>query len=291
MTNDFRCAPWTRELGPDPIGTTPRFDRLVLVETPLPWPSDVSEMPSLGAAAQLDPLCRVMAVVPALSTAAGALVTVWTRVDGRYAGVEGRVAAEELTRVLPEIVRGGAPATFATAPAEVLICGHGARDRCCGSLGTRLHAAASSRGWPVRVRRCSHLGGHRFAPTAMTMPEGRAWAHLDIDVLDAIVEQREPVADVIDRYRGSSALDPASQVLERAVFAELGWAWAGAADATVTDRGADGDEVELRVGDDARATGTVTVVREYPVLACGFAPNEATKKSPEYRLIDYAFTG
>src|SRR5687768_1600688 len=62
-TIELRCAPWTRAEGIDPIGSATPFDALLLVEWPLPWPHDVSEIEALAAASRHGG-ARVMAVVP-----------------------------------------------------------------------------------------------------------------------------------------------------------------------------------------------------------------------------------
>ena len=79
-----------------------------------------------------------------------------------------------------EVVRGGAggPRRAADArdddrrPRLLLMAG----DRCCGSLGTALAqellADPLQLGDDVRVWRTSHTGGHRFAPTALVLPQG-----------------------------------------------------------------------------------------------------------------------
>ena len=74
-----------------------------------------------------------------------------------------------------------AAATSGERADDVLVCGHGSRDRCCGSRDA-LALTALAQGHPVR--RTSHLGGHRFAPTALLLPEGTAWGSLDDALLD-----------------------------------------------------------------------------------------------------------
>src|SRR5687768_4046226 len=59
----YRCSPWTQAQGVDPIGSAGAFDQLLLVEWPLPWPSDVGEVPALAEIAA-DPRARLMMVVP-----------------------------------------------------------------------------------------------------------------------------------------------------------------------------------------------------------------------------------
>jgi hypothetical protein len=60
----------------------------------------------------------------------------------------------------------------------VLVCTHGVRDACCAIKGRPIAGAvakalASS---DVEVLECSHLNGHRFAGTALTLPMASATA-------------------------------------------------------------------------------------------------------------------
>ena len=76
------------------------------------------------------------------------------------------------------------------------------------------------------VGRTSHTGGHRFAPTAIVLPQGTMWAHLDRGTVARILRRTGPVADVLALYRGSTGIgSPELQALERHAFAEIGWGW------------------------------------------------------------------
>ena len=111
---------------------------------------------------------------------------------------------------------------------DVLVCTHGRRDRCCGSLGTALAqellADPGQLGEGVRVWRTSHTGGHRFAATAVVLPQGTAWAFCDTEALVRIVHRRGryPIScRVTGAVRGWPLA--AVQALERAVLGEVGW--------------------------------------------------------------------
>ena len=132
------------------------------------------------------------------------------------------------SRLLDSVAEPAEPAESADLPGrELLICTHGARDRCCGSLGTRLALAMADESGPdgaARVWRTSHTGGHRFAPTAILFPEGTGWGYLDEGVLRRIVRRSGAVADVLPLYRGCAGLtSPRIQAVERAVLAAVGW--------------------------------------------------------------------
>ncbi|WP_250285482.1 MULTISPECIES: sucrase ferredoxin [unclassified Frankia] len=176
------------------------------------------------------------------------------------------------------------------APAEILLCGHGRRDRCCGRAGARLHLEVRS-SWPgVRVRRCSHTGGHRFAPTGFTFPDGRAWGFLDAPALDGIVRRANTPAELRGRYRGSTALDQWGQVAERELFERFGWGWLDhELTASRTEVAASGRLATVELAwqgptGAATATASVAVVRNVPVPLCGEALDHAEKTSPELSL-------
>lgn len=177
---------------------------------------------------------------------------------------------------------------------DVLVCTHGSRDRCCGSDGMRVFGNLVRRDLPgVRLWRTSHTGGHRFAPTAVTLPDGRAWAWADAPLLQQIVDRTLAPELAAEHDRGCVAFeDPYAQTAESAVIGIEGWRWLGLA------RHADVEPVGLTV-DDRRIvtlTGTdadgtrvryraeVVLRRIVPVPDCGRPLDEARKSSPELEV-------
>lgn len=296
---DLRCAPWTQAQGVDPIGSAGTFDQLLLVEWPLPWPADVSEIPALAEAAA-DPRARLMIVVPRADDAeADGLVRVVHHrrtTTHHLRGVDHRLPAAEVPALLRALLDDPArdqldwPTAVGESPAEVLVCGHGRRDPCCGRWGTLLHVELAARA-DVRVWRCSHTGGHRFAPTAITLPDGRAWAYVDAALVEGVLARTADLHALAPHDRGCLALDPWAQVAERGVFTELGWDWLDADITTArTDVDPDGRSARVHLewvagdGTTGRAEAEVEVVRVLPILVCGEPPEAALKSSPEYAL-------
>lgn len=292
---DLRCAPWTAAQGVDPVGSAATFDHLLLVEVPLPWPAKVEDLPLLASVPGA-PGLRIQTIAPDAIRADGATrVTSWTRASGRLVGRELLVVDGRVADVLAALATGAPVPTGAVtdewpAAPEILVCTHGSRDRCCGSFGTRLAAdLADVLDDEIRVRRTSHLGGHRFAPTALTLPDGRSWAFVDADRLAGIARRSIDPAEVLDSYRGSALLPPASQVVERSLFRDRGWrALDARIDDITSEERTDGSiRASVRWSDDVDAgvrSGTVRIRRSYPVLPCGLDPAEATKTSPEFAL-------
>jgi hypothetical protein len=172
---------------------------------------------------------------------------------------------------------------------DLLICTHGKRDVCCGQAGMALYSTISSQlgeaPSPVRVWRASHTGGHRFAPTALTFPDGYAWAYLDESATAQILNRsaRPALATPQDltaageHCRGVSSLSAGpAQVADRAALLHAGWAWAEtsrtvevvafdrhslATTLVVTGTPTDGPALSLRV--------EVQVERHIPQITCG----------------------
>jgi hypothetical protein len=295
----FRCSPWTLAQGVDPIASAGRFDELLLVEWPLPWPSDVGEVAALAGAAA-HPGARVMMVVPHTPEPGDGLRrVVHRRRTGAHElpGVDHRVEVEAIPRLLdallaePDRPLHDWPTVVGDAPPEVLVCGHGRRDPCCGRWGTLLHAELAAGAIAARLWRCSHTGGHRYAPTAITLPDGRAWAYADGSLLERVVTRTADVAALTAHDRGCTALDPWAQVVERALFAEHGWAWlegevTDVETAVAADGGSATVELRWRLADGRTGTAEaeVEVTRVLPVLVCGEPPEVAKKSSPELAL-------
>jgi hypothetical protein len=304
----YRCSPWTRAQGADPIGSALTCDIIVLIEMPPPWPRDVGEMPAFadlqGRGLERTRLLAVRPPADEAGPGEQVPVTIWRRAEsGRLAGTDHAVPAGRLADGVARLLEDPrAGARGRAAPAEVLVCGHGARDGCCGRMGTRLALDVAGR-WPeagrwpgVRVRRCSHTGGHRFAPTGFTLPDGLAWGFLDAGILDAVVRRQGP-PPLRGHYRGNTALDPWGQVAERELFERFGWAWLDCRLTSWRTQIAPGRRsavVEMAWRGPAgsgTATAEIDVVRDVPVLVCGQPPEAAGKTAPDMALRSIRING
>lgn len=232
-----KCSTEARANGIVPIGTAPHASFL-LVEVPLPWAPAIEETPFLTEISQAlhsisqqgDYPWRIQAVVPDSATG-GIRLTAYRRPQGRFVGYarsDTTVERSELTLGALELVTATGPKPPTSDRGHVLVCTHGARDVCCGGLGTRLWRRLATQDGPPKydLRRSSHLGGHRFAPTGIVLPSGTCWAWLDESLLSAILLRDSPVTDLLPRYRGNSLLESIEeQVTEKAILAEVGWSW------------------------------------------------------------------
>lgn len=285
---DLRCSAQARALNLDPAGTAVPLAAVLLVDLPLPWPKAVETHallePLLGVAKRID--ARIQAVVPdtgrmerhetemVLHRRPSGPFTAYERRSSIWTGGDLAAQAEALLLLGPE----------AQGQGDVLVCSHGARDRCCGALGTALEAKARPHAG-LRLWRTSHLGGHRFAPTALLLPSGTAWAWLDAALLTAIVDRSASPAQLRPHYRGSAAMDhPALQVLEAEVFARVGWTWLDHSRVgMISDHGEDSWHVRIE-SSAGTWSGVVERVGCTHQPVCGSPLSDAVKQDDVLRL-------
>ena len=225
------CAQWTREHQVDPVGTIGSYRAFLLLEWPLPWPRDIGEVPELQTLARRLSHAhgRLQALVPDERDGGSRKAVLYHADPGpfvTYRRTEVVGPPEEIVSLASRLL--DSVSESADDPGrELLICTHGARDRCCGSLGTRLAIAMADEVGPdgaTRVRRTSHTGGHRFAPTAILLPEGTAWGY-STKVSSARSCGGPAQWPTCSPFTAAVPASPPRgiQAVERAVLSEVGW--------------------------------------------------------------------
>ena len=146
---------------------------------------------------------------------------------------------------------------------QYFVCTNGQRDLCCARYGlptyARLRDVVGERAWQT-----THVGGHRFAPNVLALPQGALYGRVFPDEVEGLVDTVENGALSIQHLRGRSAYPPLAQVAETRIDGD------GALKAV------DGDSAVFET-----ATGVSTVqVRQadapYQVIAsCGKSETEA----------------
>lgn len=95
-----------------------------------------------------------------------------------------------------------------------LVCTNGKRDRCCARVGVTLFQALAGRVGDA-VWQSTHLGGHRFAPTLVTFPDGAFYGRLTPADLDAFVTAQQRGELYLDNLRGRCCYDKVTQAAEQ----------------------------------------------------------------------------
>lgn len=118
---------------------------------------------------------------------------------------------------------------------DIFICGHMAKDYCCGTFGNGLYQATKQflhdhqdDYLNVRVWQTSHLKGHKFAPTVIDFPEGRFWAHVSEELLFKKIlpiDKQDSLDDLKIHIRGLAGTNNFGQIAERELFLLYGSNW------------------------------------------------------------------
>ncbi len=180
---------------------------------------------------------------------------------------------------------------------EIMVCTHMERDPCCGHFGPPIHQAlrthfdtAEMRTWQV-----SHVGGHRYCPNLISLPDGRYWGRMEINQLDHFVNQTGDFNHLSGQYRGWAALSPPAQIVEKAAFEQEGWSWITfrkTASLSEVEDAEDRFHVSIHYrNDDESGTYEGIVQLAKPVRAlkseCGSSTDEpAYKAAPQYELVE-----
>jgi hypothetical protein len=310
----LRCSSFARAEDLDPVGSAGSYRGIVLAEIPPPWPREIAEHPALAEAAVAIGAAgmRLQGLMPdgrsdpsrrrlmAFTRPGGAFdryrERAWTVADDLLGDAVAAIAGSGGAAAGPAVAQPGVdPRPDATGIGRhVLVCTHGRRDACCGTLGTRLAVSLPGLGAGVHVWRTSHTGGHRFAPTALLLPEGTMWAYLDIERLVGISDRRLALDEAARLYRGCTGLDgPEVQAAEREALRSIGWSWLdhrrrGEVLESAGGRSLVRIDAEAPDGPRLSFEATVEVVRVLPVPDCGKPPEQAAKSAPELRVIGFA---
>lgn len=275
---------WSRSVSLDPIGSAGCYEGYLLLTVPLPWPGDISDLPGIARLVALGRArgIRVQAICSAERAGAAMLYRRTPTGTGftRYERTEVRVERNDSSIEAAEALLSGEVKvqvlTSDEAPRDVLVCTHGRRDRCCGSMGTSLFMDLQARTdqscWSgIRLWRTSHTGGHRFAPTVLILPEGTLWAFMDAPSVEAVLARDGNTRSLAPCYRGCTGLaTPEAQVLERVALMDSGWQVFDSCRSSIVE--GDGSHVlecSWANGDTAQWRGHIQSHQVGPLPPCG----------------------
>lgn len=252
----FFCANASQCVNEDPIGTATLIDTYVLLECPQPWAnlawdSKWIPAPLKEAVTQLQaqhPRTRCLLINQeqtrfrrhksliiyqrqSITQSTSQSTSQSNAFVGRFNRYEFTIKrSEDAIVILQDFFAKRFSTRFITRPTQdILVCTHGSHDQCCARYGNPFYTQAKrvvrSIDGDIQVWRCSHFGGHRFAPTAITFPDGRNYARLDSSSLKSILSRSGAIELIKPIYRGSTLIPVELQVLERSLLLRFGWDW------------------------------------------------------------------
>ncbi len=222
----FRCADAAR-LREDPLaGSAPPARRWLLLEHPGPWRIDAI------AGAGIDPDVLSTLLAKAGSATRVLLIRRPGRIDRRavrrwivagldWTTVTGRWQDDhDLLEAADALIAGSPPSAEPPQPL-ILVCAHGVHDVCCALRGRPVALELASR-WPEQVWECSHIGGDRFAPNVVLLPDGFYYGNLDPASAIDTVEAHLAGTVLTDRLRGMARYLPPVQAAAIAAYQRYG---------------------------------------------------------------------
>lgn len=282
------CADFARDNRIDPGGTALAPDVVVVVEVPEPWPKPVAKHESLvelvRLAAEHPEQVRLLAAIP--HDESSPRVIAFRRAPGGMVRSD-LPLGEQPTAALRAVLLAdtGEFVSIDGAHRTILVCTQGSHDVCCGTQGEDA-AAAFDAEFDAEVFRVSHTGGHRFAPTAMTLPDGRMWAYLTTDHMSCILN-RESATAVAARSRGWWGVPTGpAQIAERAVFAEQGFGFDEEPRSVSVVEDCDGVHVATVSTAERSWVVRVSIGREVPTIACSKPGGLPVKPGREWTVVE-----
>ncbi len=96
---------------------------------------------------------------------------------------------------------------------QYFVCTNGQRDLCCARFGlpayTRLRELVGERAWQT-----THLGGHRFAPNVLVLPQGVLYGRVQPEQMEHFLAEVEAGAVPVANLRGRSCYPKHVQAAE-----------------------------------------------------------------------------
>jgi hypothetical protein len=292
------CSEHSQNQAVDPVGTAGTYDEYFLLETPLPWASDVWDSKGIPVGikdlfeqwAQRGRKFRAMGIAPEPKHhVEGSRILIHYKIGSSanlsFDRTMYRIPEADLETVLENVFNNEMNSLQPlvlneSGNREFFVCTHGARDTCCGKKGFPLYQTLKDQG--LDAWRISHTGGHRFAPTCIDFPTGHYWAWLNDDAMSQIVSQTGSTENLGRHYRGHSNLGKAEQVIEREFFIQKGWsAWENVRKITP---GPGLLQFQLTATDQAYA---VKLEELPPILSRSKCSSEVLKSYPQYHVLSF----
>lgn len=242
---DFRCAAASLAGGESMVGTASTVRAFLLVEAPGSWGVDAVDQARLPQDVRdfLQDAARRHGVRVLLIRDHVRRTPTTTRVFAAYVGTDGPWVETALLSDVREVTelrldgmaRGVAPGLTPHPDPLFLVCTHGRHDACCAERGRplcrALHDVAPEETWEV-----SHIGGDRFAPNVLALPDGLYYGRLDPADAAAFVERRRGGELSLPHLRGRCALPFRVQAAEIFLREHTGDASLAAPDLLGTER-------------------------------------------------------
>ena len=213
------------------VATAPeRAASWLLVEHPGPWPSDAlpSDLPVeavavLEAAAEAGVRPQLVRRVVERRRTVSTVVLASCRPDRRWTERRTLTDLRELADLDVAALASGEPPSFGTREIDsvILVCTHGRRDVCCARLGRPLALLLNAQ-LPGLVWETTHVGGDRFAPNVVSLPDGSYHGGISVAEVPELAEALVTGCVLPTRLRGRAGISAPEQAADFFLREHLG---------------------------------------------------------------------
>lgn len=213
------------------VATAPeRAASWLLVEHPGPWPSNglPADLPAeavavLDAATEAGVRPQLVRRVADRRRTASTVVLASCRPKQRWTERRTLTDLRGLADLDVDALAGGLPPRFGTRAIDpvVLVCTHGRRDVCCARLGRPLAVLLDSQ-LPGLVWETTHVGGDRFAPNVVSLPDGSYHGGISVAEVPELAEALVTGRVLPSRLRGRAGMSAPEQAADFFLRERLG---------------------------------------------------------------------
>lgn len=293
-TPDFFCSDLSQDANEEMAGTAVHVDTWFLLEYAGPWREKATTDNDLPADVQ-----QWLTALPALvengrvqlikQPASGSNMTVRffvavvnTPAPRLYEFSVG--AYEALFDIdIPALIRGDAAYSDHLRPDPLyLVCTNGKRDRCCALHGIAVADALATTAGDA-VWQTTHLGGHRFAATLVTLPDGICYGRLTTNDAATLLAHHQRGELWLEKMRGRATSDAVAQLAEVLLRRQTGQLSQDAYrhhKTTTTDIG-----WQVSFTNPAQQTSSVTLTAAPPLELTASCGSSKRKTIPQYTLV------
>ena len=313
IVNKNLCSNYSLNINESPIGSASNFDKYLLIRVPTPWKSEITESEKFPK--------KIKSLLEKNPNLLETTKILGFNTENKYDDIDKthiilfakpKKSLENFSKFeflsdqknLEELILNLLNSNYENHPSKInqnnnsrdlLICTHGARDTCCASIGYPIYEKilSSQQSGKINAFQVSHIGGHRFAPNIIDMPDGRNWVKISKDSIDAFIERQNPMNSFKENYRGWTMLKNGfEQVAEREAFSIEGWDWINKNIISIqtleTTSSLNSKLVKIKYSnqdgtENKKIHVEVKKTEKLPVLKC--TKNEITEYSQQYEVI------
>lgn len=288
---DFYCTDWSLAIDEPLVGTAVSSKVWLFLEVNQPWTAKATSDNNLPVPVQnwlVEQGGVVNGRLQFIKQPRGER-TGWAFFVACLADTGSRVYRFDLTHYeelfaldLPAIVAGEArfEANRTTEP-HMLVCTNGKRDVCCALHGVALLRALAAANVPG-LWETTHLGGHRFAPTLLTLPDGVNYGRIQPEDVPQLLTNLQNRTLWLDKLRGRVCYEPVVQVAEQFLREGTAVLHLDAYEHVATQTLAEGVwQVQFRARDGQRHA--VTVEAAAPLVTYPSSGSLVPKNVPQFR--------